>query len=85
MTVYRNSRGTLLAGLSAIGFRNPVILGDCGYGNAEFPELHAGWGASTTLNRRTISAGWQKYLVLSKKKSPLDVNMSIIASRRPAL
>ena len=86
MTVYRNNRGMLLAGLDALGFTSPVILGDSGYKNAEFPELYAGWEANTTLNGRRLIVenylvGWQKCLVLSKKSSLSDMNMSITISK----
>ena len=42
MTVYRNNRGVLLAGLNAIGLADPVILGDNGYKMQNFQNYMQG-------------------------------------------
>ena len=54
MTVYRNNRTILLAGLSAVGISRPIILADQGYENSEFPELFVPKKPSEALNARRL-------------------------------
>lgn len=53
MMVYRNNRIQLLSGLSAGGFKNPIILADQGY-KCELPELFVPDTPNKMLNGRRL-------------------------------